>query len=278
MKPRTDGTSMNLESVDPATARAWLASSDTNFRAASPSRISDLAASIKRTGWVVDGSPIRFDSDGHLIDGQHRLRAITLLEITVKTWVCRGVNADGATTIDTGAKRTTANYLTAMGEKNATQLAAALALVWSHRHGVSMRHGRLPSTRDLIQQLKEEPALPEAVTKSMKVRNVMAPTPIAFIRHIAGPASDEFIDAVATGENLPAENPAMRLRARMIANRTTKAKLRPFEVLALAIKAWNLWYGSRSVRGTGLRWRTSGDKPEQFPDIVIPQDTAAVFD
>lgn len=63
---------------------------------------------------------------------------------------------------------------------------------------------------------------------------------------------------------LPSNSPIYLFRARMIADKQSKAKLPTREVLALLIKTWNAYITRQSLKQ--LKWTTE----EPFPTLVFP--------
>lgn len=61
--------------------------------------------------FLFNGQSITFDWNGVLQDGQHRLLAISELDVEVEILVVRGVSPEAFKTIDTGAKRTAKDVL-----------------------------------------------------------------------------------------------------------------------------------------------------------------------
>lgn len=77
---------------------------------------------------------------------------------------------------------------------------------------------------------------------------------------------EDYADEMRDGVQFP--QAVYCLRERLIANKGSKAKLRPVDILALTFKAWNHARNGDNVRY--LRWRTEGDTPEDFPSIETP--------
>lgn len=92
------------ENITPAKAQEYLNSSQGN-RPISKVTVRSYADTMKKGKWMMNGVPVVFDVDGHLLDGHHRLEAITLAGIPVKMDVCRGVSPDAFTTFDCGRHR-----------------------------------------------------------------------------------------------------------------------------------------------------------------------------
>ena len=68
--------------------------------------VTGLAQMIKRGEWVTTHQGIAFDSDGRLIDGQHRLEAIIESNTPVDLLVVKGVSKEAYKVLDNGVKRT----------------------------------------------------------------------------------------------------------------------------------------------------------------------------
>lgn len=100
--------------VTPRLAREWLKRNSKN-RPIRPSHVETLRASFERGEYVMTHQGIAFGDDGELIDGQHRLTAISLLPdgVTFPMLVSHGLRRDAAFPVvdATQAKRTTSDVL-----------------------------------------------------------------------------------------------------------------------------------------------------------------------
>lgn len=72
--------------VTPQTAKEWLLLNRVN-RKWSRGQVNKIAASIKRGKWRETHQPVAFNADGDLVDGQHRLTAISESGVPVYVWV-----------------------------------------------------------------------------------------------------------------------------------------------------------------------------------------------
>ena len=66
-------------------------------------------------GWRLTHQGIAFDTEGNLIDGQHRLNAVIKADATVPMLVSRGLDRDGMLVMDTHKKRNDADALAVAG-------------------------------------------------------------------------------------------------------------------------------------------------------------------
>jgi hypothetical protein len=62
--------------VDRAKAQAWLKTYNKQNRDLKPGRLARYTRDMTNDMWLPEGEPIRFDEDGRLADGQHRLEAL----------------------------------------------------------------------------------------------------------------------------------------------------------------------------------------------------------
>lgn len=122
--------------VDAETAKVLLAL-NTNNRTIKPERIYKYHRQMINGLWVFAGDPIRFDDQGVLLDGQHRLLAVALLEpgATQKLVFMRGIDSHAQTAMDQGATRSAADQLALKSLKNGRTLAAAIRLMIAYESG-----------------------------------------------------------------------------------------------------------------------------------------------
>lgn len=97
---------MTWERITPDKAQLYLTKNLENNRAISMARVNGYMHDMASGNWSNNGTTIKFDKEGHLIDGQHRLTAIVKSGITVYMWVARGVDENAFKTVDIGYART----------------------------------------------------------------------------------------------------------------------------------------------------------------------------
>lgn len=99
--------------VTPEMAKKLLSERNTkNYRKIDPNHIQELATEMRLGNWAYNGDSIKFDWDGYLMDGQHRLSAV----VEYGKWVCfhivEGLDPADVDKIDTATKnRSLANNL-----------------------------------------------------------------------------------------------------------------------------------------------------------------------
>lgn len=101
--------------VTPTIAADWLKANVENNRAIVESRVDAYVRAINNGEWQLTPEGVMFDTDGNLIDGQHRLTAISRANKPVKMVVWTGVPFETMEVLNTGVARTTADVLTVTG-------------------------------------------------------------------------------------------------------------------------------------------------------------------
>ncbi|CAK7026542.1 hypothetical protein [Saezia sanguinis] len=121
-----------LINVTPEVASQWL-KSNTNNRALRRMVVDSLKQAFSRGEYVPTHQGVAFSKDGALLDGQHRLVAISELKSgTFPMLVSFDVHEDAFRVMDIGAKRTTADALR-MADRRIVETARFLAEVYENK-------------------------------------------------------------------------------------------------------------------------------------------------
>ena len=103
---------IKLEKITPAMADEIIKEKGgDNYRGLRGSASRLYGNEMKEGRWMFNGDVIRFDWNGKLIDGQHRLEAIKKSGIPQDFIIVKGLNPECVQTIDIGYKRSPENYL-----------------------------------------------------------------------------------------------------------------------------------------------------------------------
>ncbi len=245
--------SATVVTVDPATASRWLDNNQIN-RSIRDQRVNQYARDMKAGQWELTGEPVKFAKDGRLLDGQHRLWAIVVAEVTLTLFVVRGLEADSQSYMDTGAARTAGDALSLNGETNAALLAAAARL------GIAVdteaRGGRLDrvSNAEVFEWINAHPGMREAVASyGGKQRKTGLPGSVlgycAYrFSELDPSACEEFITGLATHVNLPERSPILALSTRLATVKESRITVRHRELLLLMFRTWNHWRMGRGMK------------------------------
>lgn len=100
--------------ISPEEAQSLLDSNNNN-RDLSPRLITRMARDLTNGAWAFNGESLKFDRNGQLVDGQHRLNAIIVSQKPMRTVVCGGLDPEIFSSLDSGKKRNLADLLKLAG-------------------------------------------------------------------------------------------------------------------------------------------------------------------
>jgi hypothetical protein len=272
--------SAQLTSVTPKLAAQWLAKNQHN-RNVRTSVVNAYARDMIAGNWQVTGEALKFDTEGDLIDGQHRLQAVIKADVTVTMLVVRGIAATAQDVMDTGAKRSASDALQLHGHANSTTLAAAarlaLMLDLDSRANADTRNRRSNSSftnSEVKAYVDRHPELHDGASKAAAFKKSIDLNPsvmaVAWTRLAAADPerAETFFDSIANNSTGGAGDPRSTLIKRLASARRNGERLSQGTQLALVIRAWNAW--CRGERVTNLRIAASVGRGESVA-VSIPK-------
>lgn len=147
---------ITLELVTPAQAAEWLNANESN-RPLRRAKVQAFARDMIAGSWRVTTETVKFDRNGKLVDGQHRLTALVVADMPVRMHVARGVDAGIQKVIDSGTARTAGDTLKFMGVRNWTNLAALARLaIGVEQQGGYNNFGKAAVTHTEIEKWVEQ--------------------------------------------------------------------------------------------------------------------------
>ena len=270
-------------------ARDWLPDDgEAVWRKRSDPQVSKIIAHLESGAWVLDGNTIKFDEHGKLQDGQHRLTAVSITGIVLKSLVVMGTIQQHPN-LDTGLPRSLADFLRHLQKGLAPLLAAILRMhvVWERTGGNFSEYYSAkmnpPMTNELCLEVLERcPQLEDAAKFGQRygstLRTLMSPTAISHLWYILtrespDEAVDRFFAGVSDSTRLPKTDPRAALR-RWLERRVQQGKIAGGQVSkdvptfhAITLKAWNALVQGEGV--DNLRWSRFAKKPELFPIPLV---------
>lgn len=243
---RNGTPTVSIETITPERAERLLGT-NANVRKIRNTDVCVLERAILTHRWTLTNDAITINRAGQLINGQHRLTACVRTQTPIQCLVAHGV--EDQVYIDSGRRRGSDVVLAAAGHKGDKGYASAVRLLWYYegpgliqltRPNVRVDHG------ELLETARRHPGLEESYMKASKAGKVMARSVLAFVHYIGSgydrDYADLFVEAVAFGEGLTRQQAPYWLRERFLKARAGKLKMHQADILALTIKAWNLWY------------------------------------
>lgn len=193
---------------------------NTRNRVLNQQAVADMARQMRAGLWRSTHQGIALDTNGDLIDGQHRLSAIVASGVTVPMLVTTGLEACAFDSIDTGRKRTAADTvgLTLGDAKHRNNIAATLAVEHLVNTGQRLRNVEVPAL------LEQNPDVRQAVEIGLDTytafRGHCPPRALTWFamraRRAALHTANMFLDSLKTGADLPQTSPILQLRNRLL--------------------------------------------------------------
>jgi hypothetical protein len=195
--------------------------------------------------WRFIGDTIRFDDNGHMIDGGHRMTAIIRSGVSQYFVVIRGLDPEAVKYIDTGRARRADDVLTMMGLTNTAKLAAAARVLYNLKHGTILRKTKV-STAQILSIIERHPGLHESCRTVLTLPSAR-PGLLAAMHYIASSLlknkqlADDFREVFKSGvQAYPSLTAAVRLREWRLANHKNNIVISANMELRGLIHAWNL--------------------------------------
>lgn len=283
-----------LETVSPAMAQKWLQTM-VNNRTLSQAKAIEYAMTMDDGRWVVNGETVKFDVQGRLFDGQHRLQGCVLADKSFKTYVAYGItDEDAFSTVDVGKNRSHGDVFSIAGYPSSNLSSGCALLVFQYKNNLFGPNGTVArrytrGAKSILKKLDKLPLIGSAsgVTKdellkfaepykdrvigavrfaeNVKARKMLSSGMVAGCYFLFCEKSEEdakrfFVD-LCEGVGLSGSDPVYWLRERLMTNMASPNKLQRGAVLHLIFKAWN-------KRRTGDKTKTLKlIEGEEFPKL-----------
>lgn len=255
--------------VTPEMAEEWLTRNLIN-RNIRKSTVAQLAKTMQSNEWRLTAETLKFDRQGVLLDGQHRLLAIIESGMTVPFHVCEGLASDVKRHLDTGSKRSFRDVLKMDREDHPTVLAGAA--VWVFKYFIRRMDLNRFSHEECDGIIRQCPELREFCQYAFEIPAALCPRALGVALYYLcarkdADRADAFFDGLAT--NLRIENtPIHFLRERLLKEAgNRRGRFNNVTRAAFIIKAWNAYVTGEPL--TKLAW----NKADGFPFIIGDEES-----
>lgn len=259
--------------ITPEQARLWITEYNTRNRDPKDTRPTQYGLDMLEGRWMYNRVPIQFDWNLEMVDGQHRLLGSIEANVPFYSDVYFGVDPAIRPTIDIGLERSLADQFK-LDDRDIQNAKLCGAIAWmivsARRNGDSKIFE--PSKRPSKPMVKmaanngELPLLADAAhMAATHSRLGCGASLVGFCWYRFAeqnrPLAESFFRELKTGLNLTDDNAVYWLRKRLEGNRTSRAKLRPRDLIALFFKAWIAYRDEKPLYQ--LKWSADA----QFPNI-----------
>jgi len=269
--PGLPGVTHEVVYLSSEAAADWLDRYRGPNRRISEGQVLKYQADMEAGRWHFQGAPLVISSTDRLLDGQHRLLALSnaVPSITLPFLVVRGVPDAHQLVIDLHSSRTVAQQLSLRGVTRSSVYAASAKLYLEWTRGRLFKSSARGSTSktEIVQWVLDNQPLLDRVAQT-KFQQIDAPPSVvgAFalaILQISPDKAVEFFDRLASGVGWEDGDPLLALDRRLRNIRKSGIRLPHREFLALFIKAWNAWLLGDRMSKIQLGTLTE----ESFPEL-----------
>lgn len=249
--------------IDPLMAQRVLAKNTRN-RPISEAHVQRLTDEMVAGRWKYNGEAIKWSIDDELLDGQHRLTALSRLPEdfpAIPFLVVRGLPASVQDTMDQGRTRTAGDQLVidglVGGSSGSRVIAGAIRvhIEWKRMafFGQRMQANQVsnPEVVEWAQSHPIEMSIMQDISgdrlRRVKARPSVTLAALLHFRLIDGDDARDFAEALVTGAGLDVGNPILALRDRLDRIKEQKLRVSDRDLIGYFIMAWNAWRQGRSL-------------------------------
>jgi len=255
--------------VTPDMAEEWLGKNHGN-RNKRKQHIARLVRDLESGNFLPTGDSIKFDWNGRLIDGQHRLTSIVMAGVPMFTLVVRGLDPRVRGLLDTNAKRMASDALYFEDVEGWRTVKASAAKI-----DLSRKSGRLqtsvdkshivPTNSEVVEWYKENKDIDEAADLAQKYHKDIGCPPsalaysILMISRIDYAECVEFFSSSAEMRTTGVGDPRLAmLRTFERHNSDGRHTIPNAAAISIIFRAWNAWREGRQLKKLPLSTRTGG--------------------
>jgi hypothetical protein len=262
-----------IVTVTPAKAAEML-EHNTHNRKINSRDVDKWAIEMTEGRWELDGDAIRFDAEGALLNGQHRLSAVVKSGTTQKFLVLSGLPTETQINMDTGRRRTAGNALELSGFSGYSAALAATARIGVRvaRSGLNAERfiGITASNQEIVDFVNAHPELYDAVKYMTAIyRNADIPSvgvgAYAYWRmQLLDPeAALAFWTSASDKVGLKFGDPVLAMTRRFAQARRQREKISHQNQLSMIFRAWNAYRTNAVMQRLPVRG--------SYDDIAVPE-------
>jgi len=269
---------VGFETWTPAMAESALSKNEVN-RNVRHTKVEQYARDMLSGKWNPHASMIVFDSDGKLIDGQHRLTAQVKADIKMRWLVQREADPAAQTVIDTNIPRSIADILHFGGERSSQLLAAITRLVHLIKASGLSRGRYSVSTEEVLTTLEEHPEIRVsteiAYWFNSKKMIPLPPSVVGAAHWMIGQVNgreeaDAFVHRMATLTNEKEGSPVLALARRVNEIKRNQQRVNSRDLLNLILKSWNYDAENKTVNKLALYSKSGEFKLVEVKERTSP--------
>lgn len=228
----------------------WLKRNLEGNRKASTLRVKRYSKAMAEGRWKLTHQAIAFDSQGNLIDGQHRLLAVIHSKTVVPMRVHVGADPSTFAVIDTGYGRVPSQFMRVANAniiKGAARIILFAEVCRENGNEASFMHRGSFDNDVVFETVEQWPELQEYASAASRIYRACGSSSTNMLAVLAQAsrgsnpgAIESFVEGMILGENMSKGDPILLLRNRAIARMDRALSYRDKTVLyGTTVKAWN---------------------------------------
>lgn len=229
--------------ITPAQAEEWLKLNTVNRRL-SKTTVAAYVRDMQAGNWWLSGDPIRFDEEGRLTDGQHRLTACKQSGVSFRSVVIHNLPSGVIRVLDHGRGRTVADNLYIEGYKATLTLAAAARWLHIFKYGTFVLGKGRVTALEVLGTVDKHQKLQESVLKAHGCAGI-TPSLLAAVHYVAAhlldepELADEFANVFVNGVQYYEDDAAHAWRERLIRMKESRSRIVQDFLQRGTIHSWN---------------------------------------
>lgn len=243
--------------VTPEQAQEWLENHNIKNRSLRAAHVRRMARDAEDGNWLTTGDTIKFDCNGVLIDGQHRLSMIASQKKSVMCLVITGLDPKVKGVLDTNARRAAHDALAFAGvAKYGSFIAAAKIRLEMDRRTVTLTSGlRSEATNSqVVDWCLAHPHISDLAPVAKRIGEVLncPPSPLlaamSVLHELDADACSEFFTSIEEMSTNGSGDPRLALIRSMKTVRTFPSNHQGPAYMRAYYTAWNAWRDHDDLR------------------------------
>lgn len=244
--------------ITPGLAEEWLGKNEGN-RNKRARHIASLVRDLDGDRFLVTGDTIKFDWNGRLIDGQHRLSSIVAAKKSMTVLVVRGLDPRVQGVLDTNARRSGSDALYFDGVETYRTIIASVAKLEMSRRAGKLRTTSdtavlQPTNSEIVEWHKENVDVEFAAQFAGKIAKQVkaAPSPLAYcileLSRIDHADCIEFFTSAVEYRTNGVGDPRLTMMKTFDRDASKgRSKLSNAGQISYIFRAWNAWREGRTI-------------------------------
>lgn len=257
----SEGVYSMMCAITPDLAKILLENCNNNNRPLDKINYTNLKNAMLNGEWIFDGTPIQFDSEGNLINGQHRLTAVILADMYIPFMVIFGLNNKAFKVIDTGKNRGLSDVFAIDGIPNYRNASATTKFLYNFNRGVYDTYNGYKgiSNTEALNYYKTLENISESVKFGVTLFGTNSQLKVLPAKYLCGfhylfskvdkEAGEDFLNQLFSGIGLEVNSPILVLRNKILLIKSNKnLTLTTKELIKNIIYCWNKWRDGEKIQ------------------------------